>query len=179
MIQKSACVIQSWRVCRGKRVTSREKNRVLKSEILNLFQKNRVNSLSLLFCHSKSNSVSIPVYFVALNCIPSPFICLCLFVRLFASNSWKLELFFYFPRRFEFSEVDSTFRNMYNDILFQISLFPLVIIIRYKIHYFTLGAGVFFFPNPWRSTVCPRYFENGAPESFPVVDVCLSRREEK
>ena len=68
-------------------MTSREKNRVLKSEILNLFQKNRVNSLSLLFCHSKSNSVSIPVYFVALNCIPSPSICLFPFVRLFASNS--------------------------------------------------------------------------------------------
>ena len=53
-----------------------------------------------------------------------------------------------------------------------------MIIIRYKIHYFTLDAGVFFFANPWRSTVCPRYFENGAPESFPAVDVYLSRREE-
>ena len=30
-------------------MTSREKNRVLKSETLNLFQNNRVNSLSLLF----------------------------------------------------------------------------------------------------------------------------------
>ena len=37
----------------------------MKSETLNLFQNNRVNSLSLLFCHSSSNSVSIPVYFVA------------------------------------------------------------------------------------------------------------------
>ena len=46
-------------------MTSREKSRVLKSETLNLFQNNRVNSLSLLFCHSTSNSVSIPVYFVA------------------------------------------------------------------------------------------------------------------
>ena len=47
-----------------------------------------------------------------------------------------------------------------------------------QIHYCTLGAGVFFFPNPWRSTVCPRYFENGPLESFPAVDVCLiSRRE--
>ena len=32
-------------------MTSREKNRVLKSETLNLFQNNRVNYLSLLFCH--------------------------------------------------------------------------------------------------------------------------------
>ena len=32
-----------------KSVTSREKNRVLKSETLNLFQNNRVNSLFLLF----------------------------------------------------------------------------------------------------------------------------------
>ena len=45
-----------------KRVTSQEKkNCVLKSETLNLFQNNCVNSLSLLFCHSSSNSLSIPV----------------------------------------------------------------------------------------------------------------------
>ena len=46
-------------------MTSWEKNCLLKSETLNLFQNNRVNSLSLLFCHSSSNSVSIPVYVVA------------------------------------------------------------------------------------------------------------------
>ena len=45
-------------------MTSREKNRVLKSETLNLFQNKQVNSLSLPFCHSSSNSVSIPIYFV-------------------------------------------------------------------------------------------------------------------
>ena len=61
------CTISPWIYSnhRYKRVTSRVKNRVLKSETLNLFQNNRVNSLSLLFCHSSSNSVSIPVYFFA------------------------------------------------------------------------------------------------------------------
>ena len=39
---------------------SREKkHRVLKSDILNLAEDNRVKSLSLLFCHSSSNAVSI------------------------------------------------------------------------------------------------------------------------
>ena len=45
------------------------------SETLNLFQNNRVNSLFLLFCHSSSNSVSIPVYFLAyLHSLPIHFL---------------------------------------------------------------------------------------------------------
>ena len=45
------------------------------SETLNLFQNNRVNSLFLLFCHSSSNSVSIPVYFFAyLHSLPIHFL---------------------------------------------------------------------------------------------------------
>ena len=40
-------------------------NHVLKYKTLNLFQNNRVNSLSLRICHSSSNSVSIHVFFIA------------------------------------------------------------------------------------------------------------------
>ena len=38
------------------------KSSVLKSKTWNLFQNKRVNTLSLLFCHPSSNSLSIPVY---------------------------------------------------------------------------------------------------------------------
>ena len=42
--------------------------------MLNLFQNNRVYSLSLLFCRSSSNSVSIPLYFFAyLHSLPIHF----------------------------------------------------------------------------------------------------------
>ena len=46
------------------------KNRVLKSETLNLFQANRVNSLSFRFVHSSSNSVS--AVSMLLNCLSIP-----------------------------------------------------------------------------------------------------------
>ena len=55
-LDNSNHVLSAWQV---------GKKRALKSEIMNLFQNNRVNSLSSLFCHSSSNSLSIPVYFVA------------------------------------------------------------------------------------------------------------------
>ena len=46
-------------------------------ETLNLFQNNRVNSLSLLFCHSSSNAVSITVCFFAyLHSLPIHFLIL-------------------------------------------------------------------------------------------------------
>ena len=75
------------------------------SETLSIFQNNRVNSLSLLFCHSSSNSVSIPVYFFAyLHSLPIHFL-----IFLFPVICFELLItrifFFYFPRRFELSGV--------------------------------------------------------------------------
>ena len=75
------------------------------SETLNLFQNNRVNSLFLLFCHSSSNSVSIPVYFFAyLHSLPIHFL-----IFLFPVICFELPItrifFFDFPRRFELSGV--------------------------------------------------------------------------
>ena len=99
------CTISPWIYSnhRYKRVTSRVKNRVLKSETLNLFQNNRVNSLSLLFCHSSSNSVSTSVYFVA----QLPFLPIHLLISLLPVICFKLPItrtFFDLPWRFRLSE---------------------------------------------------------------------------
>ena len=74
-------------------------------ETLNLFQTNRVNSLSLLFCHSSSNSVSITVYFFPyLHSLPIHFL-----IFLFPVICFELPItrifFFDFPSRFELSGV--------------------------------------------------------------------------
>ena len=57
-------MLSSWR-SPFKLVTSRTQNIVLKSEALILTLNNSANSLSLLSCHSSSNSVSISVYYQA------------------------------------------------------------------------------------------------------------------
>ena len=73
--------------------------------MLNLFQNNCVNSLSSLFCHSSSNTVSITVYFFAyLHSLPIHF-----HIFLFPVYCFELPMtrtfFFDFPRRFELSGV--------------------------------------------------------------------------
>ena len=91
-----------------KHVTSR----VLKSETLNLFQNNRVNSSICPYYFVPPIQIQCPsLYTLLLNCIPSPSICLFPYFRLFASNSQSLEhqiirTFFDFPWRFELSGVD-------------------------------------------------------------------------
>ena len=86
-----------------RRVTSRGKNRVLKSETLNLFQNNRVSSLISLYYFVPPIQIQGPfLYTLLLNCIPSPSICLFPYFRLFTSNCQSLELpiirtFFRFP----------------------------------------------------------------------------------
>ena len=66
-------------------VKSREKNRALKSETLNLFQNNQANSLSLLFVTPVQ--IQCSSHILLLNCIPFPSICLFPYLRLFASNA--------------------------------------------------------------------------------------------
>ena len=73
---------------------------------MNLFQNNHVNSLSLLFCHSSSNSVFIPVYFFRLLAFPPtpphpfPYFLISGLLLRTPDNS---NFFFDFPRRFELS----------------------------------------------------------------------------
>ena len=103
---------------------SENKNSVLKSETLNLFQNSRFNSLSLHFCHStgkfkfsvcpcilimlcflihfsKYKSVSLAALKRSEHdtCIPSTSMCLCASVGLSASNSRVTRTFFRFPSR--------------------------------------------------------------------------------
>ena len=101
----------------------RKKNSILKSKTLNiLYFKTTVSYLSLLFCHSSSNWVSIPVHnqdcllnsFFKISlytCCPWSEVCMITsfpphpfaYFRLFALNSWFLPIF----RRFKLSGVDS------------------------------------------------------------------------
>ena len=114
-------------------MASREKNRVLKSQILNLFQKNRVSSLSLLFCHSKSNSVY--VHPCILCCFKLHSLPIHLLISLRPVICFKLPItrtFFLFPKKVRVLGSRQYFYKYVQRYLFKISLLPQVIIIRYK-----------------------------------------------
>ena len=94
-------------------MTSRKKKirctTILKSEALNLFQNNRVNSLSLLFFVTSPVQIQCPsLSSVHDTCIPSPSFCLFayMYFRIFAANSDNSNFF-----RFQFSLEGSSCRR--------------------------------------------------------------------